>query len=332
MTSTYIIDRQLPERAYLKFYFPNPIEGKDHFVVELPFYENPKIKESKKARLQKYNLLSRSSNLYSYLGANSREFSVDFSITLPHILDEARSLTISQYDSSLENPEFEREKFKSPVTTPNPNPSVAASFATRYYKGSDTLRDSVRQVLGLGGFTTVEEEYIRSLAGLTTFETEQNQTELNQAARFSETATSPATVTANVPPSETQEIDDPAFVSKMKAIDVVLYWVNIIRSSVVNNSENPIYGPPIIRLNHGLLFQNIPCVCRNYNISVDERAGYDLQTLLPRKLDIQLRLEESRTGNFGKFNQNRAIERDNLAGWEAVLSDPFTMDPGDNIN
>ena len=68
-----IIDRKLPERAQLKFYFPNPSQGKKYFTVILPFFENPHIKETKKAKLKKYNLIARSSNLYGYQGASSRK-------------------------------------------------------------------------------------------------------------------------------------------------------------------------------------------------------------------------------------------------------------------
>ena len=103
---------------------------------------------------------------------------------------------------------------------------------------------------------------------------------------------------------------------------------------MINNAQNPIYGPPIIRLNHGIMYQNVPCICTDYSIGWNETAGYDLQTLLPRQLTISLKLEEFRTGNFGKFtgNPNDIIERDNLAGWEAVVlgNDEGTnsLDPG----
>ena len=119
---------------------------------------------------------------------------------------------------------------------------------------------------------------------------------------------------------------------KYRIIDLIIYWTNIIRSSVVNYSKNPIYGPPIIRLSHGILYQNVPCICTNYSIDFNEPAGYDLDTLLPRQLKITLKLEEFRTGDFGEFApKGSPIERDNLAGWEAVvLGETNSMDPGYN--
>jgi len=117
-----------------------------------------------------------------------------------------------------------------------------------------------------------------------------------------------------------------------KIIDIIIYWVNIIRSSVVNNAQNPIFGPPVIRLRHGVMYQDIPCICTDYTIGWNEAAGYDVHTLLPRQLQIGMKLEEFRTGDFGVWNHNNVdnpIKRDNLAGWESVvLGDTNSMDPG----
>ena len=117
--------------------------------------------------------------------------------------------------------------------------------------------------------------------------------------------------------------------TKYTIIDLIVYWTNIIRSSVVNYSKNPIFGPPIIRLRHGIMYQDVPCICTNYSIDYNEAAGYDLDTLLPRQLRVQLKLEEIRTGDFSEFDQTDIIKKDNLAGWEAVVEgQAHTMDPG----
>ena len=114
-----------------------------------------------------------------------------------------------------------------------------------------------------------------------------------------------------------------------RIIDLVMYWTNIIRASVLNNGDNPIYGPPIIRINHGILFQNIPCICTNYSIEPVEEAGYDVGTLMPRQIRYTMSLEEIRAGDFGKFDPSKRIEQDNICGWEAVVSNPHqSIDPG----
>jgi hypothetical protein len=77
------------------------------------------------------------------------------------------------------------------------------------------------------------------------------------------------------------------------------------------------------------MYQDIPCICTDYSIGYNEAAGYDLDTLLPRQLQITMKLEEIRTGDFGEFDTTDLIKKDNLAGWEAVvLGDTHSMDPG----
>ena len=98
---------------------------------------------------------------------------------------------------------------------------------------------------------------------------------------------------------------------------------------MVNNSKNPLYGPPVIRLRHGILYQDVPCICTNYSIDYNEAAGYDIDTLLPRQLKVTMKLEEIRTGDFGEFDTTDIIKKDNLAGWEAVVTGKtHSMDPG----
>jgi hypothetical protein len=333
MTSNYIIDRKLPERANLRFYFPNSSEGKRFFVVELPFFENPKIREQKRARLKKYNLISRSSNLYSYLGADSRQLSLEFNITLPHILDEHRDLRIDRFEVNVDNPVFEKEKFKSPVAAPPYSKNGSLAYVDRFFKNQSGLKDSANQVLSSDwarrGMTGSELNYLQETYGLNQTDDDAVKKAINAATGETVGADQTITTFDGAKSSQSQfSIGNDAFLNKMKVIDVVIYWINIIRSSVVNNAQNPIYGPPIIRLRHGVLYQDVPCICNDYSITVDERAGYDLQTLLPRKLQIKLKLEEFRTGDFGEFDQTTQIGKDNLAGWESVLTGPQTMDPG----
>ena len=114
---------------------------------------------------------------------------------------------------------------------------------------------------------------------------------------------------------------------KYRVIDTIVFWSNLIRSSVLNNAINPMYGPPIIRLTYGALYQNIPCVCESYRISADDKAGYDQRTMLPRVIGVSMDLHEVREGNRGTFKPVQPIERDNLAGWESIVGDFKTTDP-----
>jgi hypothetical protein len=112
-------------------------------------------------------------------------------------------------------------------------------------------------------------------------------------------------------------------------VKYVSWWVNLIRSSVMSNQLNTMEGPPIIRLTHGELYQNVPCICHSYDISYDKNAGMDVATLLNRRIEVSMQLEEFRAGNFGKFDRSskQILDRDNVAGWEAVIA-YSTTDPG----
>ena len=131
---------------------------------------------------------------------------------------------------------------------------------------------------------------------------------------------------------QTQEFVDSLKTNKSDtAISSIMFWINLVRSVTLNNSSDPTLGPPIVRLTHGVLYENVPCVCSKYKISIDEVGGYDVKTLLPKKINIILTLHESRIGNFSKFTPGVSSEfenRDAITGWESVIGSPFKLDPG----
>ena len=329
MTNRHIVNRALPERTKLMFYFPMPSVGSNYYTVELPFFENVSIKESKKAKYQKYSLISRSSNLYSYLGADSRSIKVTFNMSLPHILEEHPEVNFDKYISYIQdkdNVELEKQKFKEPYKAQSIPEGMAFKLGTEYTK--TFAKDSASQVLqskwAQQGITSAERRALIDLYGL-----DPTLTESEAVAARRVTLTSIADSFVNSTKVTSLDFNE-SKQQKAKVIDLIIYWTNIIRSSVVNYSKNPIYGPPVIRLNHGILYQNIPCICTNYSIDYNEAAGYDMDTLLPRQLKITLSLEEFRTGDFQEFvPDGTVVERDNLAGWEAVvLGSTNSMDPG----
>jgi len=330
MTSRHIVDRALPQRSKLMFYFPKIGAGDDYYVVDLPFFENVSIKESKRAKYKKYSLISRSSNLYSYLGADSRQLNLSFNMTLPHLLEEHPDITLDTIESAAsdkDNKEKEKERFLVPFKVKTVPDGMAFKLGTQYTK--DMARDSAKQVINSlestlsGSLNNEEREYIGNRYNLATEAITQT---IQRPTSVIDALTSPFQfIRAGIEYNQNQQ-------QKYRIIDMIIYWTNIVRSSVVNYSKNPIYGPPIIRLKHGILYQDIPCICTDYSITYNEAMGYDLDTLLPRQLKINLKLEEIRSGDFGEFMpKGNPIQRDNLAGWEAVvLGETTSMDPGYN--
>ena len=75
------------------------------------------------------------------------------------------------------------------------------------------------------------------------------------------------------------------------------------------------------------MYRSVPCICKSYNLGWEETAGYDLGTLTPRRLTVDLSLEEVRIGDFDKFEVSHIVKRDNVAGWESAIASPYTTDP-----
>lgn len=356
MTSK-VIDRALPERSYLKFYFPATGNEKSFHVVQMPFFENINVKERKKARYQKYSLISRSSNLYSYLGADSRQLDLDFNITLPHIMDlhpGAAQLVGSVNLDGKKNLNIEKNRFLTPIKPSEGSfRGSAFSHGNNYTKG--LARDSAKEVLKYLNnsekkIDAAEIESISSRYGQL-YKNENLQTavlngevydiKINQKKEWSwkkfgydiieSTEYSRRGFTEDGQYLNRRLTEQEQNNYKYRMIDLLIYWVNIIRSSVLNNSENTMYGPPILRLNHGIMYQDVPCICMDYSLEINEAAGYDVDTLLPRQIKVSMKLEELRTGNFGKFDpkSTNPVVRDNLAGWESVVLGPTgSLDPG----
>lgn len=255
--------RRLDEsRSYLGFYYPEP----DNRVTKiiLPFYENPTILENQKSRLVEYNPLGRSSSLFTYTGAESRQFNISFNVTLNHL--EFFYSNWEKYVNQVKEKTKEEKK----------------TLFTRIGLG---LEDQGSRKAAL-----VASEYVNY---------------------------------DDIPISRNSEL-------RNKAISTIAFWTNIIRSSVINNSINPIYGPPIVRINFGILYRDVPCVCRDYKIEFDEVAGYDVATLLSRKIKFSLSLAEIRVGKFSRFYpgvEGIIYHRDNLTGWESIIGDTNEIDP-----
>jgi len=261
-------------------------------IVRLPFFENILVEETKSARWKKFQVVSRSSDLYAYLGADSRKLSLTFSMTLPHIQDLIDNIGTASYvddDVSPKDPKGEFQKPTPPKTIDN----------------ATVFQDAIE----LASVSTDENN-------VSTFNTD-NAFSLNNIKG----------IPFVIPTADTiQNVVETVSFNSNKLIDTVVFWINTIRSCVSNNAKDTSLGPPIIRLTHGVMFNDVPCIATSVSITSDPLAGFDNKTLLPRKIDVTMSLEEFRMGDLGDYSPGTYMERDNLAGWEAVLS-KGTMDP-----
>lgn len=309
--------RKLAERSYL--YFKYPFKGKS-LEFYLPFMENIEVSESQRPNYATYDLIGRSSSLFAYLGSKSREMNLKFNFTLPNIIDYIHNVGLSEMFSNnfrelitkADRSEEKRKFFKNPgIAIDHPNHFDYYGNAVADIRQIDeSFRDASEKSAVRGLFAGVAEFLDWSKSG-------------GLFGLFDNAA--------NRPPKGYSDVD-------MKgAINYLMLWVNVIRTSVINNSTNTQYGPPTIYLNHGTMYNNIPCVCTNYSIKINNNVGYDLLSLAPRQVEVTMNLSENRTGNFNKFNPFHLTDGDGLTGWESIItkdeySDKMgTMDPNNQF-
>jgi len=305
--------RQIENRSFLNFYFP---QGGDSppAVFDLPFYENIHITESNQASIVRYKPVGRSGELYAHTGAKSRKLNIEFNITLPHIQFDAIAFGLDKFLSRAltETKEEQKEKFKEPGLIGPPTASQAGSGARYPMSVSEKVLLRVKNaVTRFFGFNAVD-----------SFEAREIKPEPLGEGQMGPLPAEDFSLGVDNPAAKFDKL-----FSNLDAHAVIYFWVNMIRASVLSNSKNPLIGPPIVRLSHGVLYNNIPCVVTGYSIGIDDVAGYEVKTMMPRRLIITMALEENRMGDMGTFNPGTVVKMDNAAGWEAVL-EHGTLDPG----
>lgn len=298
--------RVLAQRSYLYFKYDND-GGRDSREFYLPFLENIEYTESQRPNLATYDIVGRPGNVFAYLGAKSREIQLKFRITLPHV---------SQYIADIGLPNifsngiryFSNDKQKKRNLMKNFKRAKVEPPKLNYYK------------LAENEYFSIIEQDLDAIDK----ENSKNDKLLNRAIRellYGELNDNKTNIKSFKPRPEKQT--DKNFI---EAVNLVILWLNIIRTSVVGNASNTSQGPPVIYLNHGTMFNNIPCVCTNYNIKTINNVGFDLLSLTPRQLEITMTLSENRTGSFNKFQPFKFIDNEAVAGWEAIV-EYGTIDP-----
>jgi len=300
-------NRLLEARARLEFHYP----GDEGIIILMPFYENPEISESQAANYVDYNPIARAGSLYAYTGAKSRKIKLKIPYTLPHLanfdmgIDRFQRIYNGQSKESQQNlfTNFKRPKQQ---RTAEGQCTLAQEVERLYWKAriDNGGRNVSRTLLDDNAALDASKLSERSFTG----------SGRNRILKHYGLDAEDVLGTLNNKGS-------------WKVIDTVLFFTALVRTSVSNKVVNPLYGPPIIRLTFGTMYQSVPCICKNFNIKWEEEAGYHLETLTPRRLLLDLSLEEVRVGDFGKYDPAQYAARDNLTGWESAINSPYTTDP-----
>jgi hypothetical protein len=294
--------RALDKRAFLEFHYPSSNSDSDNTIVRIPFYENPKITETQTANYAEYNPINRVGSMYAYMGAKSRKIKVKSTFTLPHLAMHEMGIVRFLRVFTGQSDEAKKALFDGPNAKAN-NPEAQTGGSTLAIEVRDIYLKYLSEFDKKNHYTSVPKE-VWIEAGLASDDGDLTSFErgLKQAQKEQD-------------------------IKRFEVIDTLLFFVALLRTSVANNVENPLLGPPLIRLTFGTLYRSVPCICKSYNLGWEEMAGYDIETLTPRRLTIDLTLEEVRIGDFEKFDRLDIVKRDNIAGWESAIKAPYTTDP-----
>lgn len=312
-----ILDRFLEERGYLMVIYPEKGKGypSKHITsskkIKIPFYENPGITESKASRLATYKLLGRNSDLYSYLGADSRSINLEITLTLPALAQFMKKTPWTDNAITLDNaPKFKFLK----KTDPAPRDSGIITQDDLSEDATTLSRKSSSSNTDAGGNTYTQNGALRLKNSIENYD-KQFRVLRNNGEALADLL--------GIPQEETLDAETPPDPEGIRA--AYLYYINIFRSTVLGSEETGI-GCPIVRLNFGPMYQDVPLLVSKYDVSMSKQAGFDVATLLPRQVVIKLSTFEIRVGDFTRHKPGKFEVDDNVATWESPLS-YGTVDP-----
>tara|TARA_Y100001951_G_C11291365_1_gene272402 strand:+ start:384 stop:1400 length:1017 start_codon:yes stop_codon:yes gene_type:complete len=323
--------RDLELRAGLFFQYPQFEATDKTLLFFLPFWENPEITEMKEANLVEYDLINRGSTMFVNTGAKARSLTIEFPLTINHIMRSYNSVLSAKalIQSVFTKSEKERFDIREKPSTESISPT---NQVTRQWKENllNSMADAgVEDIKGARSDLDkvnywrqtdpdIMEDYF--VLGDNSYERIQGTAGDISVEDFEGTASRALAY-------ETFRNNNGMSETAVKALDSLSFILDIIRTSVAPNQQNTVLGPPLIRVRHGTMYLDVPCICKNFNIRIEEEAGYNLRTLTPNRITVTMTLVEVRTGDFGTFHPTVPVQRDNIAGWESTL-EHGTTDPG----
>ena len=238
-------------------------------MFKVPFFENPKITESRKPNYASHPIVNRNEPYRLWTAGNPMVLDIKFSITLPHLIT------------------FATEQLKK---------AILSDGLSRLYAEwlMNTVKIEARDAedinpSGLGYITGFIDEFGSSEGNiLRTLFARGDAT--NDVYKLAKQTMKDISQSINGPIGENSRRGD--------VILYVLGLINLIRSSVIGDRSQAAFNmsqtyipPSLAYLKFGSLYQDFPCIVTNYNITFDGKAGYEEISLIPRVIDISLRLE-----------------------------------------
>tara|TARA_R110000744_G_scaffold163883_4_gene280968 strand:- start:6175 stop:7566 length:1392 start_codon:yes stop_codon:yes gene_type:complete len=226
-------------------------EGEEFKIFRLPFFENPKISESRQASYASHDIVNRNEPYRLWTGAKAKKVNLSFNITGPHLVTFADQIMKEQVNASIMTAEFKKylvdtikDQSKLPLFAPDPGDFTPSGYGV--YQDTNNLLRGVTDPGGIGD--TGSENNRNNLVVYTMY--------LINLIRSS--------VIGSTNNSEPEE------------------------GFSVRKTYIP---APIIFLTHGLLYNKEPFIATNYSINFDGKSGYEELSMIPRVISVKLTLE-----------------------------------------
>ena len=268
---------------------PTHVDSRQGYsLFKIPFYENPKITESRKPIYARHPIVNRNEPYRLWTGSEPMSIDVKFSLTSPHLI----TFAYEQLRNTVLGADFRANFIEWLKNTANRDQEQVDPKAKTPGDGLEYVFDKINQV------ATSEGNPIRDfIAGDASLDEDVYRFAHKTLTSLGESL------------SQNRKIQN-----GFNRRDIILYCmglITMIRNSVTGDrprtQDNITYmPPPIAFLKFGSLYQDFPCIVTNYSITFDGKAGYEEISLLPRVIDISLKLESyhqfSTGGPFGNRN------------------------------
>tara|TARA_R100000458_G_scaffold59765_1_gene71632 strand:- start:1714 stop:2988 length:1275 start_codon:yes stop_codon:yes gene_type:complete len=301
----YRYNHEIENRGYLSFRFPSEsyigvltpddsvsIGGESFETFTLPFFENPRITESRSAEYATHKIVNRNEPYRLWTGAKPTKVNLDFNITLPHLLTFAHS-------------HIQRAN-KEVLASNNFKEFLLGLIREKFDGGGEAESLNVMEQFPPGApLSQSQLSVFNSVAGGSG---DYRQDRYEPTAKLFENIAQSLSVSNEV--------------NRAQLIVYTTYLLNLIRSSVLGSSNNSSekktttgkdgneieaivrrYLPaPVIFLTFGASYNNSPFIATNYSITFDGKSGYEELGLLPRVIQIKLTLE-----SFNQFENSDRV-------------------------
>ena len=305
----YRFNHKIEYRGYLAFAYPKDATGNELITdriihrdgeataaFSLPFFENPKIIESRSATYASQDIINRNEPYRIWMGSKATKVNVNFKITLPNLMTFASEQFQAIVKKQMIGSDFQQQIIKLMRDQLKTLPEAARDIYT-----PDTVKEPeknwIDDVTGsIGDFVDGVGDTISGWGSDAMdyfFESDQGEVLNYLEDRYELTHDILDNVNHSLGAGAT--FNNP----RAEVIIYALYLLDLIRNSVIGSTKQSttdpyskkLTNPPIIFLTHGSLYNDDPFIATSYNIEFDGKSGYEELSLIPRVVTIKLTLE-----------------------------------------